>query len=416
MQSGTERLEPLSNGVSAAVLPRNQARLVIFALAVGGFAIGTTEFAAMGLLPIFARNLGISEPTAGHVISAYAAGVVVGAPTLALLGARWSRRTLLIWLMAMFAIANALSAVAPSYGWLVGFRFLSGIPHGAYFGVAMLVAASIVPYRQRARAVGHVLTGLTIATIVGVPAATWLGQALGWRSGFATVSLLALLTVALLTLYVPALPPDPGAGPLRELGALKRRQVWFTLGTAAVGFGGIFAVYAYLTTTLTTVTHMNVHAVPIVFCIFGVGLTFGTMFAGWASDRALMPTAGGMLLWSVASLALFPLAARNVYAVSLVIFMIGFGGGLGTALQMRLMEVAEDAQPLAAALNHSAFNTANAIGPWLAGLAIAHGYGWTSTGWVGAVLAVGGFLFWLIAVLDERQHRWTPPALAAPQV
>jgi len=164
------------------------------------------------------------------------------------------------------------------------------------------------------------------------------------------------------------------------------------------------------------VTHMNVHAVPIVFCIFGVGLTFGTMFAGWASDRALMPTAGGMLLWSVASLALFPLAARNVYAVSLVIFMIGFGGGLGTALQMRLMEVAEDAQTLAAALNHSAFNTANAIGPWLAGLAIAHGYGWTSTGWVGAVLAVGGFLFWLIAVLDERQHRWTPPALAAPQV
>jgi DHA1 family inner membrane transport protein len=129
-----------------------------------------------------------------------------------------------------------------------------------------------------------------------------------------------------------------------------------------------------------------------------------------------MPTAGGMLLWSVAALALFPLAARNVYAVSLVIFMIGFGGGLGTALQMRLMEVAEDAQTLAAALNHSAFNTANAIGPWLAGLAIAHGYGWTSTGWVGAVLAVGGFLFWLIAVLDERQHRWTPPALAAPQV
>lgn len=416
MQSGTERLEPLSNGVSAAILPRNQARLVIFALAMGGFAIGTTEFAAMGLLPIFARNLGISVPTAGHVISAYAAGVVVGAPTLALLGARWSRRKLLIWLMSLFAIGNALSAVAPSYGWLVGFRFLSGIPHGAYFGVAMLVAASIVPFRQRAQAVGQVLIGLTIATIVGVPVATWLGQALGWRSGFAAVSLLALLTVALLTIYVPPLPPDPGAGPLRELGALKRRQVWLTLGTAAVGFGGIFAVYAYLATTLTTVTMMNVHSVPIVFCIFGVGLTFGTIFAGWAADRALMPTAGGMLLWSVASLALFPLAARNVYAVSLVIFMIGFGGGLGTALQMRLMEVAEDAQTLAAALNHSAFNTANAIGPWLAGLAIAHGYGWTSTGWVGAVLAVGGFLFWLISVLDERHLRWTPPVLAAPQM
>jgi DHA1 family inner membrane transport protein len=357
----------------------------------------------MSLLPYFARDLGVNEPTAGHVISAYAAGVVVGAPALALLGAKWSRRKLLIWLMGMFAAANVLSALAPTYGWLVGFRFLSGIPHGAYFGVAMLVAASVVPPGRRAQAVGRVLIGLTVATIIGVPLATWLGQALGWRSGFAVVAVLALLTVALVAKFVPHVAPDPGAGPLRELGALKRRQVWLTLATGAIGFGGMFAVYAYLATTLTAVTHMSSHAVPIVFCIFGVGMTVGTFVTGWLADRAVMPTAGGLLLWSAASLALFPFATGNVYAVSAVVFLIGCGGGLGTALQTRLMDVAEDAQTLAAALNHSAFNTANAIGPLLGGLAIAHGYGWGSTGWVGAALALAGFGIWAVSLYDETR-------------
>ncbi len=402
MDAVAERANLLSNATSN-ILPLNQARLVIFALAVGGFAIGTTEFSAMSLLPYFARDLGVDEPMAGHVISAYAIGVVVGAPALALLGARWPRRKLLIWLMGMFALANACSALAPTYGWLVGFRFLSGIPHGAYFGVAMLVAASVVPPQRRAQAVGRVLIGLTIATIVGVPLATWMGQALGWRSGFAVVAILAILTVALLARFVPDVAPDPDASPLRELGALKRRQVWLTLATGAIGFGGMFAVYAYLATTLTAVTHMSSHAVPIVFCIFGAGMTVGTFVTGWLADRAVMPTAGGLLLWSAASLALFPFAAGNVYAISAVVFLIGCGGGLGTALQTRLMDVAEDSQTLAAALNHSAFNTANAIGPLLGGLAIAHGYGWESTGWVGTALALCGFAIWAVSLFDESR-------------
>lgn len=404
MDAVAARLSPSSYGAASTVLSIGQARLVIFALAMGGFAIGTTEFSAMSLLPYFAQDLQIDEPTAGHVISSYAAGVVIGAPTLALLGAKWARRKLLIWLMAMFAVANILSALAPSYGWLMTFRFLSGIPHGAYFGIAMLVAASVVPPQRRAQAVGRVLIGLTVATIVGVPLATWMGQALGWRSGFATVAILALLTVALLASFVPHVAADPGAGPLRELGALKRRQVWLTLATGAIGFGGMFAVYAYLATTLSVVTNVSPHAIPIVFCIFGVGMTVGTFVTGWAADRALMPTAGGLLLWSATSLALFPLAAGNVYAVSLVVFLIGCGGGLGTALQTRLMDVAEDAQTLAAALNHSAFNMANALGPWLGGLAIAHGYGWQSTGWVGAALAVCGFVIWAISLADDRMR------------
>jgi DHA1 family inner membrane transport protein len=376
--------------------------LVLFALAMGGFAIGTTEFASMSLLPFFSAGLGIDEPTAGHVISAYALGVVVGAPVIAVLAAKVTRRTLLIGLMAVFAVANLMSALAPTYGWMLAFRFLSGLPHGAYFGVAALVAASLSPPNRRAQSVARVMLGLTIATILGVPAANWTGQALGWRWGFAIVAVLAQLTVLLVWLYAPRDRLEPGASPLRELGALKRRQVWLTLGIGAIGFGGMFAVYTYVASTLMEVTQVQPQMVPVVLCVFGLGLTAGTLFCGWAADRALIPSIGGLLLWSAASLALFPFAAGNIWAVSVVVFLIGCGGGLGTILQTRLMDVAEEAQTLAAALNHSAFNTANALGPWLGGMVIAAGYGWTATGWVGVALALGGFVIWVVAVLDDR--------------
>lgn len=378
--------------------------LVLFALAMGGFAIGTTEFAVMSLVPYFAEGLGIDEPTAGHVISAYALGVVVGAPIIAVLAARLSRRTLLLGLMVLFAVANVLSALAPSYGWMLAFRFLSGLPHGAYFGVAALVAASLVPANRRTQAVSRVMLGLTVATVIGVPLANWMGQALGWRWGFGVVGVLAAITVALVWALAPKDRPQPGASPLRELGALKRPQVWLTLGVGAIGFGGMFAVYTYLANTLMAVTGVSPEIVPLVLCVFGLGLTAGNLIAAWAADRALMPTAGGLLLWSAASLALFPFAAGNVWAVTLTVFMIGCGGGLGTVLQTRLMDVAEDAQTLAAALNHSAFNTANALGPWLGGMSIAAGHGWTSTGWVGCALALGGFAIWAVSVLADRQR------------
>ncbi|MGQ9364912.1 MFS transporter [Azospirillum sp. ST 5-10] len=387
---------------AAGVSPAAHPGLVLLALAMGGFAIGTTEFASMSLLPYFADGLRVDEPTAGHVISAYALGVVVGAPVIAVLGARLPRRTLLIGLMALFAVANVLSALAPSYGWMIAFRFLSGLPHGAYFGVAALVAASLVPPHRRAQAVARTMLGLTVATILGVPLANWIGQALGWRWGFGVVGLLALLTVALVWAYAPSQGPQAGASPLRELGALRRRQVWLTLGIGAVGFGGMFAVYTYIASTLMAVTQVSPHVVPIVLCVFGLGLTAGTLAGAWAADRALMPTIGGILLWSAGALALFPLAAGDIWTVSLVVFLIGGGGGLGTALQTRLMDVAEDAQTLAAALNHSAFNAANALGPWLGGMAIAAGWGWTSTGWVGCALALGGFSIWVVSLLDER--------------
>jgi len=376
--------------------------LVLLALAMGGFAIGTTEFATMSLLPYFARGLHIDEPTAGRVISAYALGVVVGAPTIAVLTARFSRRSLLLALMGLFALGNGLSALAPTYGWMLFFRFLSGLPHGAYFGIAALVAAGQVPPNRKTWAVSRVMLGLTVATIAGVPFANWLGQAIGWRWGFAIVAALALLTVLLVFLHAPIDRPDPKASPLRELGALRRGQVWLTLGTGAIGFGGLFAVYAYLASTLMAVTGVKPVLIPLVFCVFGAGLTAGNLFAPYFADRKLMPTAGALLLWSTVSLLLYPLAAHNVWAISLNVFLIGCGAALGTVLQARLMDVAGDAQALAAALNHSAFNTANALGPWLGGMAIASGYGWTSTGLVGAALAAGGFLIWAVSFLTSR--------------
>ena len=381
------------------------AGLVHSALAVGGFAIGTTEFATMSLLPFFSHDLGISAPTAGHVISAYALGVVVGAPLIAVLTARMARRTLLIVLMTVFAIANGLSALAPTYHWMLLFRFLSGLPHGAYFGIAALVAASLVPLERRTQAVSRVLLGLTIATIVGVPFANWLGQAVGWRWGFAVVALLAALTATLVAIFAPRDRPDAGASPLRELEALRRGQVWLTLATGAIGFGGLFAVYTYLASTLMTVTGVAATTVPVALAAFGIGMTAGNLIAPHFADRALMPTAGVLLVWSAVSLALYPLAAGQLWSILLDVTAVGFGGALGTVLQSRLMDVAGDSQALAAALNHSAFNTANALGPWLGGMAIAAGYGWTSTGWVGCALALAGLGIWAISARGDTVQR-----------
>lgn len=383
--------------------PGRKAAPILLALATGGFAIGTTEFATMSLLPFVARGLGVDEPTAGHLVSAYALGVVVGAPVLAVLSARMRRRRLLVSLMLLFALGNALSAIAPSYRWMLAFRFLSGLPHGAYFGIAALVAASVLGPERRAVAVGRVMLGLTVATIVGVPLANELGQWAGWRWGFAIVAALALLTALLVRLFAPDDPAAAGASPMRELGALRRRQVWLTLATGAIGFGGLFAVYAYLQSTLTQVTRMAPTATAAVFALFGIGMTLGNIVVPRFADRAPTRTATAMLATSAVSLLLFPLAARGVVTVSLDVLVIGIAASLATVVQTRLMDVAGEAQALAAALNHSAFNVANAIGPLLGGLAIAAGWGWASNGYVGCALALLGLVMWAWTVADARR-------------
>ena len=380
-------------------------RWLLFALAVGGFAIGTTEFATMSVLPFMADGLGIDEPTAGHLISAYALGVVVGAPLISVLGARFSRRTLLLGLMLFFALAHIGTVMAPDYRTMLLFRFLSGLPHGAYFGVGALVAASMVPAGKRAQAVGLMMLGLTVATTVGVPFTSWLAQAVGWRVVFAVVAVLALLTVVLVARFLPKTRMQGGGGsPLKELSALTNRQIWLTLSIGAIGFGGMFAIYTYMASTLTEVTGVSAKAVPLVLGLFGVGMTLGNLIVPRLAGKQPMLGVAGLLVWSAVMLALYPFAVHNIYYLCVLVVLIGMGGAIGTILQIRLMDVAKDAQTLAAALNHSAFNAANALGPFLGGLAISAGFGWASTGWVGCGLAVAGLLMWWITVRDAKKH------------
>lgn len=376
-------------------MTRAQRTLLVFiALATGGFAIGTTEFGTMSLLPLIQDSFGITPAKAGHAVSAYAFGVVLGAPAITVLAARVARKPMLVALMAWFAVGNGLSALAPGYAWFITFRFLSGLPHGAYFGMASLMAASLAAPHRRTRAVGHVMLGLTLAMIVGVSTATWLGDMAGWRAGYWAVTVLASIACGLIILFAPYQKASAGAHPRRELGALARPGVWLTLSIGAIGFGGMFAVYTYLTSTLAEVTHMTSARIPLVLAVFGLGSTLGNMIVPRFADRSQMPTAGAILVWSLVALLLFPWAAQSAPWVAADIFCIGFGGALATILQTRLMDVAGDAQNLAAALNHVAFNFANALGPLLAGLALAAGWGLASTGIVGALLCVGGLVMW----------------------
>ncbi len=372
--------------------------LAVVALAMGGFAIGTTEFVTMGLLPQISSGVGVSIPTGGHVISAYAVGVVVGAPLLAFLGARLPRRALLIALMTAFAVGNGVSALASSYEQLMLARFAAGLPHGAYFGVASLVAASMAPPSRKGRAVSQVMLGLSFANVIGVPAATLLGQALGWRAAFWAAAGLAVVTLALVAWFVPSCPGDAGASGRRELGAFAVPQVWLTLLAGAVGFGGMFAVYSYIAPVVTDVSGLGERSVPVYLLFFGLGMVAGTWLAGimadWSIFRSLIIGGVGM----AATMLAFWVAAPHGWAALPVVFLITvLGSVLVVNLQLRLMDVAGDAQTLGAALNHASLNIANALGAWLGGLVIAAGYGLRAPALVGFVLSLAGVAILLVS-------------------
>jgi DHA1 family inner membrane transport protein len=390
-----------------------RARVAEAALAVGSFAIGTGEFAAMGFLPSVADGFAVTVPQAGHIISAYALGVVVGAPIFAVLGAKFARRNFLLLLMAIFGLGNIASGLATSFPMLVGLRFVSGLPHGAFFGVASLVAAGMAGPGGRAKAVGRVMLGLTVATLLGTPLATWAGQLLGWRTAFALVGAIGLLGVALSAVFVPRDEPEHGAGPLRELGALRNLQVWLTLAVGAVGFGGMFAVFTYITPTLVHVSGVPLAWVPAVLACFGAGMVLGNVVGPRFADRGLLPTIFGTIVWNAAILALFSLAVHWAWTAVPFVLLIGTGFAAVPALQTRLMDVGRDAQTLAAALNHSALNIANAVGAWLGGAVISAGYGWAATGWVGALLALAGLAVFAASVALDKKQRIATAAGAA---
>jgi DHA1 family inner membrane transport protein len=379
--------------------------LAVVALALGGFGIGTTEFVAMGLLPEIAQGFGVSEPTAGHVISAYALGVVVGAPLIAAVTARMGRRKLLLVLMAVFTVGNLASMLAPSYDTLIAARFFAGLPHGAYFGVAALAAAHLMGPQNRAKAVAHVLTGLTVATVLGVPMASWLGQLLGWRAAFGLVVGIGIVTLTALWFWLPfQLSLMRATSPLTELGALRRSQVWLALLVGMIGFGGMFAVYTYITTTMTDVAGMPRALIPVALMVFGLGMFFGNLVGGRLADRSVVRALYLSLGSLCAVLALFVVASHNVWTALLVLFGIGLtGSAVGPALQTRLMDVAHDAQTLAAALNHSALNIGNAAGAWVGGLVIAAGLGYTAPAAAGSLLAFAGIAVLTVSVLLQRR-------------
>ncbi|WP_235681347.1 MFS transporter [Tomitella gaofuii] len=379
-------------------------RLAMTALALGGFGIGTTEFVAMGLLPQIADGMGVSEPAAGHVISAYALGVVVGAPAISALTARVDRRRLLVALMAAFTVGNAVTVLAPSMNVLIASRFLAGLPHGAYFGVASLVAARLAGAGRRAKAVATVMLGLSVANVLGVPLAAAMGQQLGWRSAFGLVAVIGLATMAALLRWVPFMAAAPSSSPRAELGALRRPQVWLTLAVGMVGFGGMFAVYTYIATTLTDVAGLSSALVPLALALYGLGMVAGNLVGGRLADRALMPSMFVMLALIAAVMGLFVVAAHNPVTALAAVFLVGASGAaMVPALQTRLMDVAADAQNLAAALNHSALNVANAGGAWLGGVVIAAGLGYTAPAAVGAGLAVAGLLILTVSAAAQRR-------------
>jgi DHA1 family inner membrane transport protein len=391
----------LDSNLPTITAPRG-AGMAELALAIGGLAIGTGEFASMSILPLVAQDLGTTLPDMGHMISAYALGVVIGAPLITIFMARMPRRMMLMLLMLMYAVGPKLGALAPPPGLLILARFVAGIPHGAYFGVAALVAAALVTPDRRAQAVGRVMLGLTVANIFGVPLATWLGQVMGWRSAFAIVGALALLTVAMVFVFLPFIAA--GNSSIRgELGVFRRLQVWLTLLMVAIGFGGMFAMYTYVTPTLQQLTHASPLEISVLLGMIGVGMTVGSLAGGWFADRNQTATIFGVLIWESLVLAAFAWTSSNLWLAGLNLFLIGTGIAVVPAVQTRLMDVAGDAQTVAAALNHSAFNIANALGAWAGGLTIAAGYGLQSTALVGALLPLGGIVVLGISRAVDRR-------------
>lgn len=388
--------------------------LALFALALGGFGIGVTEFATMGLLPDIARDLlpgfdaapeaGIAQ--AGILIAAYALGVVVGAPVFAVLAARVSQTKLAFWLLALFIVGTIASAMMPTFGTLAAFRFVAALPHGAYFGVASLLAARIMGPGKQGQGIALALSGLTIANVVGVPLATWLGQFAGWRWAYVLVAVIFGITLLLGFLFLPRFPGNPERSPAKELAAFRNPRIWIMIAVGSIGFGGFFAVYSYIAEVTTREAGLNAGAVPWVLAVLGLGMTIGNLIGGWASDRNLTRTIVGGFSSFITVLILYALFASNPVSLVVLAFFIGLTAStLVPSIQARLIRISDEAALLGAAINHAAFNIGNSLGAWLGGLVIAGGLGYLAPGWVGAALAVGGLLLALISLAVERRDK-----------
>jgi len=401
-------------------LSRRHRWAALLALALGGVAIGLTEFAAMGLLPEVARDLLPAEyarsapdavAQAGWTITAYALGVVVGAPTIAALTARVPRKKLVLALLVLFAAGTVASAIAPTFELVLVARFVAALPHGAYFGAAGLLAATLMGPGNAARGYAAVLSGLTAANVVGVPLVTRLGQAAGWRVAYLIIALVFGATLIAVLMIVPAVAAVADGSPRAELRSLRKPQVWLVAATAAVGFAGFFAVDSYIAPVTTDVTGLAASTVPWVLVAVGLGMTVGNALGGWFADRDLRRS---MLIGFgsvIAAVIFFGLVADTTPGLFAGAFLIGATSlFLGPALQARLIAVAPGAQLMGAAVNQSAMNVANSLGAALGGVVIARGYGYLAPTWVGVGLAVAGLGLAALSFTAERRARRPVPA------
>jgi DHA1 family inner membrane transport protein len=391
-------------------------RRALLALALGGFGIGTGEFVTLGLLPNIAHDLHVSIPQAGNLISAYALGVVVGAPLLTGAAVRLPRRRLLIIVALTMAALNVASSLMPGFDSLLVVRFLAGLPHGAYFGVASVVAAKLVPVRRRSAAMAVVFAGLTVANVIGVPATTLIGQHTSWRVVFALVAAIEVVAAAAIVVFVPVDRADrDGSAPdLRhELRAFRQPQIWLSLSIAMIGGGALFATFSYIAPMMTHVAGFGEGAITPLLVLFGLGMTGGNLIGARMADRALMPTIYTAMTCEIVLAAGFYFADHSMLIAPLFILLLPATAlALLPALQSRIVSLAGGAPNLAAASIHAAFNIANSLGAWLGGIAIAAGWGYGSTNLVAAGLAAFGLAIALCSGRLEhaRRHRARVPA------
>jgi len=389
---------------SSDPVERGRCRLTLLSLALGSFCIGTSEFASMGILQLFSASLGISIPTATNAVTAYAFGVVIGAPLVTLAAARLNRRTLLLMLMAQFVLGNILSALAANLEMFVLARFISGMPQGAYFGAGAVVATYVYGPGNTGKAFALVMMGLTIATIVGSPLATLLGQTVGWRNTYFTVSGLGVLSFLALMAFVPNTDALNGSSVVQELSALRKGRVWMMMLVAALGVASIFAIYTFVGPLITDVAMLDAGWIPIALAVFGIGMTAGNFLGGRLADA--YPARGLLLGFGAAVVVLAALAA---FGFRLPVLFAGFflvGATMFTAIptiQVRLTKFAPEAPTLVGAMNLAALNLSNAIGAWSGGLAIASGFGILAAAWAGFCLTLAGLVVFTMT-LTRRPH------------
>lgn len=391
-------------------------RRALLALAVGGFAIGTSEFLMLGLLPQVAGSFSVSIPQAGQLISVYALGVVVGAPLLTALSVNLDRKRVLVGLMGWYAVANVASALSPTFSLALVFRFATGLPHGAFFGVGSVVAGSLVHRSRSTTAMSVMFAGLTVANIVGVPISTLLGQGTSWRLVYGLVGAVAALAALAVLIFVPATGRPGSSGALRaELRTFANPRVWLVLGIATLGGGGLFATFSYITPMMTKQAGFADSSMTWLLVLFGMGMTAGNLLGARLADRFPLRTLVVALSAEVALSLIFAASTHDEVASALLIFLFPATALAGLpALQSRVIALAGGAPNLAAASIQAAFNVANSIGAYLGGVAIGAGYGYASPNVVAALLVTLGLLLAVGLIRAERTHTRAAAVVCEP--